>query len=89
MSRHYATDRDFRQALNSKVAAAATRTGRTNQQVQRSFLHQRLLAGIFDPTGEPDSWILKGGTGILIRIPEARPTKTSTSTTSAARPPKP
>lgn len=39
--------------------------------MRREFLYQRFLARIFHPTNG-DQWVLKGGAGLLIRLPIAR-----------------
>jgi predicted nucleotidyltransferase component of viral defense system len=43
---------------------------RPTQEINREFVLQRFLARIFR---EPDApWVLKGGTGLLVRLPRAR-----------------
>jgi predicted nucleotidyltransferase component of viral defense system len=48
----------------------AKETGRPTQEVNREFVIQRFLARIFDKPDAP--WVLKGGTGLLVRLPRAR-----------------
>jgi predicted nucleotidyltransferase component of viral defense system len=44
--------------------------GRPAQEINREFVLQRFLARVFR---EPDApWVLKGGTGLLVRLPHAR-----------------
>lgn len=63
------------QSLQSRVRAAAAQTGKNAQQIRRELLHRRILARVFDPAGDPERWVLRGGTSILMRIPTARPTR--------------
>jgi predicted nucleotidyltransferase component of viral defense system len=65
----YASAREFRLSANAHMKRIA-RSGRPSQEVNREFVLQRFLARIFR---EPDSpWVLKGGTGLLVRLPRAR-----------------
>lgn len=66
----YTLPASFRRALDARLKAAAKTTGRGMQELQREFLFQRFLALIF---AEPDGpWVLKGGVGLLMRVPPAR-----------------
>ena len=67
--KEYKTSNDLEQAVKS----AAIKTGRPTQIVQEEFWRSRLLARIFSG-GEP-LFVLKGGTSILARIPDARRTR--------------
>lgn len=60
----------FRRSLNDRLRTAARSRGVSAQQLQRQFLLQRFLARVFDVPGGP--WVLKGGAGLLVRIPGAR-----------------
>ncbi|MFN0281760.1 MAG: nucleotidyl transferase AbiEii/AbiGii toxin family protein [Kineosporiaceae bacterium] len=60
----------FRRSLNDRIRAAARGRGVSAQQLQRQFLLQRFLARVFDVPDGP--WVLKGGAGLLVRIPGAR-----------------
>lgn len=60
----------FRRSLGDRIKRKAQGGSRNPQQLQRQFLLQRFLARVFaEPTG---SWVLKGGTSLLIRLPDAR-----------------
>jgi len=60
----------FRRSLSDRIKREAKNRRHTHQQLQRQFLIQRFLARVFaNPTG---SWVLKGGTSLLIRLPDAR-----------------
>jgi hypothetical protein len=60
----------FRRSLADRIKRTADVTGRTTQQLQRQFLLQRFLARVFAEPAGP--WVLKGGTGLLMRLQEAR-----------------
>ena len=60
----------FRRSLNDRIRATARARGVSAQQLQRQFLLQRFLARVFDVPDGP--WVLKGGAGLLVRIPGAR-----------------
>lgn len=66
----YTLPASFRRALDARLKTAAKTTGRGMQELQREFLFQRFLALVF---AEPDGpWVLKGGVGLLMRVPQAR-----------------
>jgi predicted nucleotidyltransferase component of viral defense system len=66
----YASAREFRVSANAHMKRVARGSGRPTQEVNREFVMQRFLARIFR---EPDApWVLKGGTGLLVRLPRAR-----------------
>lgn len=72
-SRGYATPGAFRKAADTRLRMLAYRTGRPVTQVRREFLHQRLLARVFQ---HPDSpWALKGGVSLTLLRPGARDTR--------------
>ena len=70
-SRRYPTATDFRQAITQRIKSQAARTGRSAHELRREFLYQRFLARVFHPSSG-DQWVLKGGVGLLIRLPIAR-----------------
>jgi len=60
----------FLAAANTRLKTAAGATGRPVNEIRREFVFQRFLARVFN---DPDScWLLKGGAGLLIRLPVAR-----------------
>jgi predicted nucleotidyltransferase component of viral defense system len=66
----FSSDDAFRRSVADRVRAQAPARGRTANQLRREFVLQRFLARIFT---EPDApWILKGGTAMLARLPDAR-----------------
>jgi hypothetical protein len=67
----YRNTNAFRIGVEAGVKAAAiANPNRSTDQVRRQFLLQRFLVRVF---AQPDStWVLKGGTGLLVRIPGAR-----------------
>lgn len=69
-SSEYATAAAFRRALEDRLKARAKETGRPLEELRREFLFQRFLALVFRHPGS--AWILKGGAGLLMRLPEAR-----------------
>lgn len=60
----------FRASVNSRARRRAQEIGRPQPEVLRQFYMQRFLARVFASSGT--SWILKGGTGLLVRLPGAR-----------------
>jgi len=67
----YRNPAGFRAGVEARIKAEAAATpNRTVDQVRRQFLLQRFLVRVF---ARPDSpWVLKGGTGLIVRIPGAR-----------------
>jgi len=60
----------FGASVRDRLKNASRATGRSVNELAREFVLQRFLARVFD---DPDSpWILKGGTGLLVRLPGAR-----------------
>ncbi|MGC4937172.1 nucleotidyl transferase AbiEii/AbiGii toxin family protein [Kribbella sp. DT2] len=60
-------------SLGDRLRAEAKRRGRSAGDLRREFVFQRFLGRVF---AEPGSrWVLKGGTGLLVRIQRARPSK--------------
>lgn len=60
----------FRPALKQALHDQARRSGRMFEQLNREFLLQRFLARVFHR--DAGQWVLKGGIGLLIRMPHAR-----------------
>ncbi|GAB2557580.1 nucleotidyl transferase AbiEii/AbiGii toxin family protein [Kribbella endophytica] len=60
-------------SLGDRLRAEAKRRGRPAGDVRREFVFQRFLGRVFAEPG--NRWVLKGGTGLLIRIRQARPSK--------------
>ncbi|MFI5712730.1 nucleotidyl transferase AbiEii/AbiGii toxin family protein [Kribbella sp. NPDC051620] len=61
----------FRAGVEARIRAeAAAASHRTVDQVRRQFLLQRFLVRVF--AGPDGPWVLKGGTGLIVRIPGAR-----------------
>lgn len=62
-----------RRSLGDRLRVAAKHRGRPPGDVRREFVFQRFLGRVFtEPEGR---WVLKGGTGLLVRIQEARYSK--------------
>lgn len=60
-------------AATAKADAVSAQTGRSKAAILRQFVFERLLARVF--LDRPAQWVLKGGTAVLLRVPEARTTK--------------
>jgi hypothetical protein len=60
----------FRSAVDSKLRSLAKEGNRSVSELRREFLYQRFLARVFTEDASP--WVLKGGVGLLTRIPGAR-----------------
>jgi len=66
----YKSGSAFKNALNQQIRNLSERTGRPAAELHREFFIQRFLARVFtDPTVP---WIVKGGGGLLVRLPGAR-----------------
>lgn len=66
----YTTPAAFQRAVTDKLKIAASLRHRNFNELSREFLLQRFLARVFT---DPDSqWVLKGGTGLLMRLPGSR-----------------
>lgn len=63
----YGSPRAFDAALKDRLQVAANESPYTVAELRRQFAYDRLLARAF--TAHPDRWILKGGGGLLARIP--------------------
>lgn len=67
----YRTAASFRAGVEARIKAEARASSfRTIEQVRRQFLLQRFLVRVFAASNAP--WVLKGGTGLIVRIPGAR-----------------
>lgn len=61
----------FRTGVEARLKAETrANPARRLEEVRRQFLLQRFLARVF---ADPETgWVLKGGTGLLVRVPDAR-----------------
>jgi hypothetical protein len=64
----YSSPAALRRGLNHQIRIAAQRSRQPIQRIRRDFAHQRLLARVF--SHDSDGWILKGGVGMLVRLPD-------------------
>jgi Nucleotidyl transferase AbiEii toxin, Type IV TA system len=64
----YKTAGAFRTAITAHIATAAESSGFTPTELRRQFAYDRLLQRIF--ANDPHDWVLKGGGGMLARIPQ-------------------
>lgn len=71
--RRYRTAAAFRRALDDRLKAQARAEGVLVGNLRRRFLLECYLARIFSLPG--DHWVLKGGSGLAVRLPGARHTK--------------
>lgn len=60
----------FRISLRDRLKAEAARRNRPVNELEREFVLQRFLGRLFATADSP--WVLKGGAGLLIRLPGAR-----------------
>lgn len=63
----YDSAKDFERALVDRIANAAASSPYEVPELRRQFAYGRLLARVF--SSDPGRWVLKGGTGLLARIP--------------------
>lgn len=63
----------FRRSLGDRLRAESKHRGRPTADLRREFVFQRFLGRVFARPG--GRWVLKGGTGLLVRIQEARHSK--------------
>ncbi|NKY31352.1 nucleotidyl transferase AbiEii/AbiGii toxin family protein [Nocardia gamkensis] len=65
------------QAVRTSITTRLNNYAKANKQslnlVRRRFVMARFLARVFDM--DPDGWILKGGVGMMVRLPDARYSK--------------
>lgn len=73
MSDHYPTSKGVSHAITLAARAQAKLTGRSVQVLVEEEVHRRFLSRVFSE-GEESLWILKGGAGMLARVPTARAT---------------
>ena len=72
----YATPRALEAALGDRLKLTAKLTGRSLPELRRQVARERLLARLFDPASPTaDRLIVKGGTGLLMRVPGTRYTR--------------
>lgn len=62
-----------RASLTDRLGARAKDTGQNVNLVRRQFVMSRFLTRVFD--ADPDAWILKGGIGMMVRLPQSRHSK--------------
>ncbi|MCE5292458.1 MAG: nucleotidyl transferase AbiEii/AbiGii toxin family protein [Nocardiaceae bacterium] len=60
-------------SLNNRLKNYADSIAQPVDRVRHRFMVGRFLARVF--TAAPDNWVLKGGTGMMIRLPDARHSK--------------
>ena len=63
----------IRRSLGDRLRTEAKHRGRPAGDLRREFVFQRFLGRVFAKPGS--RWVLKGGTGLLVRIREARYSK--------------
>lgn len=69
----YQSSAAFRAAAESRLKNQVKQVaGRTFPQLKREFVYQRFLARLWTPDIDPPLWVLKGGVGLLARLPGAR-----------------
>ncbi|WP_077348761.1 nucleotidyl transferase AbiEii/AbiGii toxin family protein [Tessaracoccus flavescens] len=73
MSDHYPNSKGVAHAITLAARAHAKRTGRSVQMLVEEEVHRRFLSRVFSE-GDESQWILKGGAGMLARVPTARAT---------------
>ncbi len=56
--------------MTDRLKAQARQQGQNDQRARRRFVMSRFLARIFD--ADPYGWVLKGGVGMMVRLPHAR-----------------
>jgi len=67
---HYRSEGARKTALLTKIRTLAPQRGLSPQALRREYVLQRFLALLF--AAQPSPWVLKGGSGLLIRLPGAR-----------------
>lgn len=63
----YRTPEAFSQALQDRIATAASSASLNAAEIRRQFAYSRFLYRVF-ASGDP-GWVLKGATGLLARVP--------------------
>lgn len=56
--------------MTDRLKTQARQHGQNDQIARRRFVMSRFLARIFD--ADPHGWVLKGGVGMMVRLPHAR-----------------
>ncbi|MFV2145838.1 nucleotidyl transferase AbiEii/AbiGii toxin family protein [Isoptericola sp. G70] len=60
-------------SITARAKAASRTSSKTPGELQREYVYGRLLARVF--ADQDDSWVLKGGTALLMRVEDARHSK--------------
>jgi hypothetical protein len=60
----------FRASVRDRLKTESKKCGRPVKELQREFVLQRFLSRVFAAADSP--WVLKGGAGLLIRLPGSR-----------------
>jgi len=63
----YESPRALDTSIKDRLASAARTSPYSIAEMRRHIAYDRLLARVF--LRDPDGWVLKGGTGLLARIP--------------------
>lgn len=75
-SAQFKSNNAFRRSAESRLKDLLRTRVVGYEELRRRFVFERFLALIFDPPASSDAlesrWILKGGTGLLMRLPDAR-----------------
>lgn len=71
--RRYSSSADFRRALEARLKTIAVREQTDLQRLRRQLAFDRFLCRLF--LADPNSWLLKGGYAMELRISQARSTK--------------
>lgn len=72
----FASNNAFRRSAETRLKTMARSGVAGYEELRRKFLFERFLALVFDPAHAEQAteqrWILKGGTSLLMRLPDAR-----------------
>lgn len=79
--RAYTTWSATDKAIKATARTVSQEQGRDLQSLVRVAYFDRFLSRVFDPS-QGDHWVLKGGSGMLARVPDTRATKDVDLTTS-------
>lgn len=60
----------IRASIEEQIKQTSRKEGRPIETVRRRFVYERFLDRVFH--GDWDGWILKGGVGMMVRVPNAR-----------------
>lgn len=74
MTTQYKSATDFRKSLEARLKKLADTTGQDLQRLRRKVAFDRLLARIFQDSGDPQ-FLLKGGYAMELRFDKARATR--------------